>query len=157
MADTFQMELQEQDEWCWAAVSLSVERYFSPTSPLTQCMIAGQLLGARCCDDPEACNQPAKLQDALKLVRRLTGDPTAGPLSFTDIQKDLDGGRPVCLRIGWDGGGGHFVILVGYGLSRSGARLVEVEDPLYGSSIVIYEEFISRYLSSGQWTATYPV
>lgn len=157
MAETFQMEHQEHDQWCWAAVSLSVDRYFSPTSRMTQCAIAQQVLGVRGCSNVEACNKPAKLQDALKSIHRLKGKPTAGPMSFEEIQKCLDAGRPVCLRIGWESGGGHFVMLCGYRLSRSGIRLVDVEDPLYRSTTVIYEDFISSYRSSGQWTASYPV
>jgi hypothetical protein len=158
MPGAFQMQSQQESEWCWAAVSASVERYFVPTSLQTQCMIARAVLGiAGCCGDPTPCNQPALLQNALKLLRRMTGDPTAGPLSFAEIQSDIDGGRPVCLRIGWDGGGGHFVALAGYRLSRSGVQLVDVEDPLYGPSVVIYDDFVSNYLGRGQWTATYPV
>src|ERR1700682_5031054 len=71
MPDEFIMQPQQESEWCWAAVSSSVERYFSPTSHQTQCMIARGVLGiAGCCGDATPCNQPARLQDALTLLRR---------------------------------------------------------------------------------------
>jgi hypothetical protein len=157
MPDLFHMEPQQKDQWCWAAVTLSVERYYSPRSQLTQCAIARGVLGFSCCSNPDRCNHPAKLQDALSGIGRLIGEPTSGPMSFTHIRQRLDEGRPICLRIGWHGGGGHFVIICGYGLSRSGVELVDVEDPLFGPATVTYDEFISNYRSSGRWTFTYPV
>ena len=36
MADTFPMEHQEETDWCWNAVAVSVEHYFHPHSQLTQ-------------------------------------------------------------------------------------------------------------------------
>lgn len=63
----------------------------------------------------------------------------------------IDASKPVCVRIGWNGGGGHFVAIAGYRVSHSGAQLVDVEDPLYGPSIAIYDEFKGSYLSRGEW------
>ena len=38
------IQRQEMSEWCWAAVSVSVDRFFRPDSTHTQCEIAGAAL-----------------------------------------------------------------------------------------------------------------
>jgi hypothetical protein len=57
-------------------------------------------------------------------------------------------------RIGWNGGGGHFVVLTGY---RSAGKLkeVEVQDPWTGRSTLAVDVFAGNYKNSGTWTHTY--
>src|SRR5437879_6605632 len=109
----FQIEKQRQDKWCWAAVSVSVDHYFFPGSTSSQCQIARNVLGGLpCCSDPAGCNTPARLQPALDAVGRLRGT-LPRRLQFDEIQQEIDARRPVCVRVGWDGGGGHFVVVSG--------------------------------------------
>lgn len=160
----FEMQEQCADQWCWAAVSVSVEHYFFPMSTTSQCQMAQDVFGvADCCSDKEVCNQPRKLQDALDVIRRktatlsrpLTFRTLPKPLSFPDVRQEIDAGLPVCVRIGWAEGGGHFVVLSGYRQSPSGGSKVEVEDPGYGQSTVDFDEFLTAYKDSGRWTATF--
>src|SRR5437867_2038718 len=129
----FQIEKQLQDKWCWAAVSVSVDHYFSPGSTFSQCRIARDVLGGLpCCGAPDTCNTPASLRAALDDVGRFR-DRLPRPLLFDEIRQEIDARSPVCVRIGWNGGGGHFVVISGYRELASGAQLVEVSDPLFPS------------------------
>ena len=171
---TFQMEKQKTVNWCWAAVSVSVNRYFAPDSHWRQCGIVEVVLSHAkgpdklpfpvhaCCTKPipRRCNQPWYLEDALKQVDRLRGSPKAVHLSFKKIQREIDAHRPVCARIQWrePGSPGHFVVISGYHITRARVRQVDVEDPATGSrSTVHYGTFVSNYRHSGRWTHTYLV
>jgi hypothetical protein len=57
-------------------------------------------------------------------------------------------------RIGWNGGGGHFVVLTGY-RSSGKVREVEVQDPWTGRSTLAVDAFATNYKNSGTWTHTY--
>jgi hypothetical protein len=149
----FQMETQGESEWCWAAVSASVDHYFQPESSLTQCQVATEVIGDECCAVPDPYNEPEMLDTALTVVGRL-GD-TTGPLTFEELQSEIDAKRPVCIRIAWDDGGAHFVALSGYQVLSSGARTVDVADPFYPDSTEDFDLFPSYYHGGGEWTATF--
>jgi hypothetical protein len=163
MTDSFVLEKQSQDKWCWAAVSVSVARYFLPLSPLTQCRVALAVTGKTdCCGSGRAdCNDPGDLEDALKAVGRWR-ETRKGVLTFEEIQQQIDAFTPVCVRIGWRGGGGHFVIVYGYRILSSGVQQVEVADPFFANSILSYRQLVTAYGSAeqpggGQWTHTFMV
>jgi hypothetical protein len=150
------MQTQQEDQWCWAAIAASVDTYFSPFASSPQCRIAAAVLnsGSDTCNDPQKYNNPAKLQVALKAIGRYRATHI-GPLSFEDLQAEIDAGRPVCVRIAWSGGGAHFVVLSGYHVSTTGVRTVDVADPLYPDSTRLFDQFPSAYHGGGEWTATF--
>jgi hypothetical protein len=76
------------------------------------------------------------------------------PLTFVEIQREIDRGRPVCVAIKWASGGGHFVVVRGYRELASGARQLYVADPLNPSSLVDLDEFTFRYWGDGEWDET---
>ena len=148
------VEPSAQTEWCWAAVSASVARFYTPTSTWTQCAIVNQELGQdTCCSEgaSTSCNQPHVLETALALVQHLLRD-FAGALPFTDIVAEIDAGRPVGVCIDWKGGGGHFVTVAGY--DRVG-EMIQVKDPLFGNSQVPLATFPAGYQGGGTWSWTY--
>jgi hypothetical protein len=166
---TFQMESQNKDKWCWAAVSASIERYFLPNSSWTQCRIARslaakqKLLGvsanANCCGSADACNQAAALDDALRAVGRLKGF-VSRPLEFKEVCDEIDNNCPVGVRIEWAEGGAHFVAIHGYWASpNNDIQIVHVSDPHFGASKLYYEHFLSCYQfwndGGGFWTDSY--
>ena len=154
MPYTFPLEKQKQNRWCWAAVAVGVDRYFDSTSQRNQCTVANRVLGRDCCNNPAPCNQGATLTAALEAVNRASRRvPRA--LSFEETTRELDEDRPVCVRIGWFDGGGHFVVLSGYRESGGGILQVQVSDPWYPNSTVEYDEFRTNYYELGQWTDTY--
>lgn len=160
---TFIMESQELDQWCWAAVAMSVANYIRPNSAPDQCQLAAQVLEVPggCCGASisSACDQPAGLIDALDAVNCHAGDPIPGPVGFAQIQEAIDGGWPIPVRIVWEDspGNAHFVVISGYAFSQRGDPLVEVDDPFYGSSLVDYETFVTSYHGSGMWERTYKI
>jgi hypothetical protein len=157
MAGQFQIETQEKSEWCWAAVAVSIDKYFNSKSTLTQCEVANRVLGGEnCCKSNGNCNQPETLIDALNSVKRLSSTLT-GPLSFELVRGELDAGRPVCARIKWSGGGAHFVVITGYQLLTSGARHLEVVDPFNPNSTIDYDDLCNAYYGDGTWADTYLV
>jgi Papain-like cysteine protease AvrRpt2 len=150
------MQTQIEDEWCWAAVAVSVDHYFNPASTKTQCQLAQAVLeNEACCGNPDACDDPAKLQDALTNVNRLDRI-LLRPLQFSEIQDKLSANLPVCVRIGWANGGGHFVAIDGWFGSATNPQ-VNVADPLFDGGPWDYNEFVTAYMGNGQWTATFLV
>src|SRR5262245_50136888 len=113
---SFAMQHQQQTQWCWAAVSTSVSLYYDPSSTWTQCTVVNAELGqTTCCNNGSsaACNQPWYLDLALTRTGNLTA-VTGGTTTFAGIRSEIDAGRLLGVRIGWSGGGGHFVVLEGY-------------------------------------------
>ena len=73
---------------------------------------------------------------------------------MADVKNEIDKNRPLCARIGWSGGGGHFVALDGY---NQDFDMIAVDDPIYGASDVNLNVFQTAYQGSGTWTHTYRV
>jgi hypothetical protein len=160
MSEAYLLVKQFKDKWCWSAVSVSVDHYFSPESEWTQCKVAKAVQhNSDCCSEPNDCNEGAALSTALHTVKRFKKLQN-GPLEFEQIKDEIDGGHPVCCRIAWRAGGAHFVILWGYRELNSGVQQVEVADPFFADSIVSYDQFVTAYGSidqpgGGEWTHTY--
>jgi len=154
----FTMRHQEQTQWCWSATATSVAHYYNAASTWTQCSLVNAELGrGDCCTSPSSnnCNQPWTLNTVLTRVGHLASF-AAGATSFADVQVELDNGRPLGVRIGWSGGGGHFNVIACY-TSNVLLRLrsVHVEDPWYGSSVWDYDSFRTAYQGTGSWTHSY--
>jgi len=153
---SYPMADQEMRLWCWAAVSLSVEKYFNSLTESTQCTIASAVKNKTCCADKESCNRADDLRYALSSVRRFR-QMFEGQLSFESVRDSIREGFPVCARIGWYEGGGHYVVITGYRTTTSGERYVAVADPAFPSLTWLYDEFRDAYCGHGTWTHTYLV
>jgi len=152
----FDMQRQLQSQWCWAATSVSLSRYYAKASVWTQCRLVTQITGRRsCCEtgnSPE-CNLPQQLGPPLERVGILERWKD-GAARYDDLRREIDEGRPMAWRIGWAGGGGHFAVIEGY--QADGERWVAVEDPLFGSSDAPLAALTGgHYQGSGKWTHTY--
>ena len=148
----FVMQPQQQTQWCWAANSVSVNLYYHPASGQTQCAVANTVMGqTTCCADGNTaqCNQPSFLDQALQVVGNFNAW-SSGKATLATVTAEIDQCHPFCLRIGWNGGGGHFVTVYGY--SR---RSLTIGDPFYGNSVVTYATFPSAYQGGGTWTDNY--
>jgi len=80
-----------------------------------------------------------------------------GPLSFNAIKTEIDQQRPICVRVQWKDGGGHFAAIVGYDIAATGLQRVFIADAFYGDSSHSYDLFVSKYQGEGVWTHTYLV
>ncbi|QLY28669.1 papain-like cysteine protease family protein [Nocardia huaxiensis] len=157
----FTMEAQTQTNWCWAATATSVSHYYWWFSHWKQCKVAcGELSRTDCCGSPvpSECNVPWYLDRAL--TRTDNFDSYTGTITFDRIKQEIDAGRPIGARIGWNGGGGHFMVIYGYGyfhgLDQFGAmRYVDIDDPIYGKQHLTLDDFTSNYQGSGSWTHTF--
>jgi Papain-like cysteine protease AvrRpt2 len=152
----FVIQRQGADQWCWAAVTVSVALHYDPATSVTQCQLAKLVIGANgCCDDPtsDACNQQADLELALDRTQHLRQGPI-DPLDFGALMREITARRLVCCRIETDGVG-HFVVISGCS-EAEGSQSVDVHDP-QGLQIATYsyETLLTNYLGAGRWTHAY--
>src|SRR5262245_48351627 len=149
------MQAQTESNWCWAATSTSVSRFYWAMSTWIQCKVAGAELHLNgCCHAPAPapCNVPWFLDLALTRTNNFVS--MTGPLPFNQVQAEIDAGRPVGARIGWNGGGGHFMVIYGYA-SAGGVDYFDIDDPIYGKSHLTVARFSTGYQGSGTWTHAY--
>ena len=152
----FTMQTQMQDEWCWAAVTVSISVFYSPISPWTQCsLVCDQVADPDCCQDgsTKSCDQPWQLDLALTRTQNLQSW-TAGSLGGSDIQTELAANRALACRIGWSDNTGHFVAISGYQNDGS-VETVVVDDPIWGRSQITLDQFTNSYRNDGTWTHSY--
>jgi hypothetical protein len=150
----FSMQHQQQTNWCWAAVSTSVSLFFQPSSGWTQCAVAnGELNRNDCCSTGASgpCNVYGFLDTSLTRVGHLD-HATAATSTFSQIETEINGGRPLGVRTAWSGGGAHFLAIIGYRIFNN---LLAVDDPFYGKSDVGLSTFTSSYQGAGSWTQSY--
>jgi len=153
------LQRQQEDEWCWAAVAVSVDQYFNDASARTQCDLVSDVLGVKCCGDSDDCDKPNDLEKALgnKIgVGKLREPVQNRALEFAEIRDQLAQGFPVCVRIEWPDGGGHFVVIDGAD-TVGGVQAVHIQDPLHDATTISYRDFLTRYRLVGRWTDTYLV
>ena len=150
-----QVPHQEQDNWCWCAVTVGFNTFFDSAFSLAQCETAAEVLGIK-----DACIRPGdddvntlfELDVALSKFGRLAH--MSGVLKFEEIQKQIDAGRPVGVHVFFvDSGVSHFTVIRGY---RSGpVSTLAIDDPLYDESEWSYQEFVDSYKGSGAWKHSY--
>jgi hypothetical protein len=162
----FTMQVQQEDEWCWAAVAVSIHSYLDPDSEpaWTQATLATKVLQEErkilpivdCALMPDLCDFPASLNDALTATGNFSQALTA-PLSFASLKQWIDDDLPVCVQIDWFSGGAHAIVLDGYQEYTSGAQAVLVQDPLNQSGFHFYDDLVNDYPPGGVWAATFLV
>lgn len=151
----FTMEVQTQSRWCWAATAKSVAHFYSAMSPWTQCKIASSELNQNCCTTPvpDSGNVPWYLDRALQRTQNYER-LQHGAIPVEEIQAQLERGLVIGVRIGWFGGGGHFVAI--YGVTRVGSTdYLYIDDPVHQKTVLPYQQFVTNYLGSGSWTHTF--
>jgi len=152
----FTMQAQTQSNWCWAATSNSVSHFYSALlNPWSQCKIAAAELGQTCCTSPVPgpCNVPWYLDKALTRTQNFVSIK-GGTLTWEEVKAQIDAGLVVGTRIGWSGGGGHFMAI--YGVSKIfNTKYFHIDDPIYGKSVLTVSQFSTNYQGSGTWTHSY--
>jgi hypothetical protein len=157
---SFVMQHQEQDNWCWAAVTVSAFDFYRHGSGSLQCDVVNAELGrGDCCVNGGSsdCNRVGPLDGPLNRNHNLK-QLKAGATQFQPLNAEIENGRPLGCRIAWDGGGAHFVIIHGYasqGVGAAATNTIEVADPWYGSSSQNFSLFPRAYQGGGTWTHSY--
>ena len=147
----FNMQMQEQVNWCWAGCAAGTSHFYDPNSTWSQCLIANADLGVpNCCTDPASCDVYGYLWQSLTTVGHFDRE-IAGTTPQATITSETLASRPVGVRIAWKGGGAHFIFVAGGGAGG----MVTIEDPWYGYSYIPYATLVSGYQSIGSWTDTY--
>ena len=116
MVISFNIEMQLKSRWCWAATSKSVSSFYLSSSIWTQCSIASAELSLKCCDSPFPgdCDKDWYLDRALNQTGNFVRIDNS--VSWNTVNQEINQGRVLGARIGWFGGGGHFMVI--HGTSR---------------------------------------
>ncbi len=171
----FDTERQEQTNWCWAAVTLAVSRYYAKQGggearpqtalPQTQAEIVNTTFDEfgeshpDCCKDGSAapCNRPYYVYKSLAMVHHYE-DKHKGHPGYDAAKDEIDADRPLIALVKWNGGGAHFLTVRGYDASPSEDTqdaLLHLGDPWYGESMVSFGSFPTAYQAGGSWTYAY--
>lgn len=148
----FLMQRQVQSQWCWAATSASVSIFYNAASSWTQCLVATKIIGTTCCVSPSGCNKPWYLDEALTATDNFSA--ISPPLTFQQVESELASGRVIGARVGWRGGGGHFMAIYGC-KTINGINYYSIDDPIYGKSEITENAFLNAYQGAGSWTHSY--
>ena len=152
----FSQQTQQQDLWCWAAVTVSVSLFYNAGSGWSQCSLVNAEVGrSDCCFNGglSVCNKTSTLDAPLSRTGNLNVMHNS-LVPFPDVVSEIGSNHPLGCRIGWPDGNGHFVVVHGYSDGANGSW-VSVADPFYGSSTYVYDAFCTSYRNSGKWTHSY--
>ena len=133
----FTVPAQLKSNWCWAAVSTGVAHYYNSASTVSS-VPGGQRTasaGAIAVATPDSsnCNVTGYLDKALTYVGHLKSEQGSAA-TYADTSAAVNAGTPPCIRIGWSGGGGHFIGVFGI----EPTNMLWVTDPIFGQSLVSY-------------------
>lgn len=151
----FEMEDQQDDNWCWAAVAVSIGKYFEPATLWTQCKLVNFILSrSDCCGDPIPCqcDKARALSPAIKAVGNLHNHQS-GYLKIEDARLELEDGNPVgmALKLSFST---HFVVL--HGIQWGSQELMFIKDPDMTVIPLQYGQFPGGpYGATAKWIHTY--
>ena len=179
----FNLQMQQQDKWCWAAVTASFLNHLNPAGRWNQCQVVKTVLGKAasadasapaqapavdCCQDggDAACNRTYKLSQALQEMGLLDAFENRA-LTLTELRRRISEGVPLAIRIGWrDENGklsnrGHFITITAVGPEDPRGEeftWIRVADPIDKvASYVPYETLKNNYKGEGKWTHSYMI
>ncbi|MBV9493007.1 MAG: hypothetical protein JOZ54_02090 [Acidobacteria bacterium] len=131
------------------------------SSATTQCIVATRCLPCEQCCQPldegqvDCCNNPQELRIALaEHCGTYHGDANS-PVDF--IRRCIQAGFPIIARVAWSTTSGHYVIIRGYRLMRTGFE-VHVSDPDVRSTPptpLPLAHLLGFYKQDGVWNASY--
>lgn len=149
---------QEQDRWCWAACAEMVFHYYD-IRHVRQCDFANWLFKAsHCCKKPSStdCNRECFVHEisSLYLHWQIRSTFINGTVPFSELQAEIDEGRPVEVGYLWKGRGtGHVVLISGWHTTDT-EEFVHVNDPSDGFQLLTYAE-LQTASGRGEWAFTW--
>lgn len=168
MPDTtsFSIEHQKQDQWCWAAVTLGICRFYSDQTWQQQCDVVNDIFApirgsTDCCQNGSTlpCNMSWSLSVVLNTANHLS-PPIRGVVAFADLAKEIEvGQRPVAVRLTFsDLNTAHFIVLTGCAQTPDGRQWVRVADPSLATGNVTTIEYgmlLNNYRPGATWDESY--
>ncbi|MBM7773879.1 hypothetical protein JOD54_004083 [Actinokineospora baliensis] len=139
----YTQQVQQQDQWCWAATGSSIERTLGATVSQQQFCSAGKGSGGYC------WNEAAEIYEIVRGFKGtgFTAQDANGTISFASITRQIDAGIPHLTGIYWTSGGGHAEVIYGYDSTN---KTIMVGDPW--PTYQRYQTWsYSRYLSNAQF------
>jgi len=142
---TFRIQQQVLSNWCWAATTLSIVRFYKDPNQDSQCEFVSKVTYLPdCCqschDDGEnsVCNQTFDLGSALwQCGHGVTTSPESPKWDI--VVEQIDNDHPVACNVIWDDGGAHAIVICGY--TDDGMLLIaDPEKP--GTLITVNKDFI---------------
>lgn len=116
---------QAKSNWCWIAVSQMLGKYYG--NNVTQSGIAYQILGNY--NNVPGTDSQVKSAIYYAIGHKYSISLKNNALSYDDMQKNISGYRPIPIKVQWNSGGAHAVIISGYDANHN----VTIVDP-YGNS-----------------------
>ncbi len=141
---------QEKSNWCWAASSQAILEYYG--TYVTQTQMADYAVGGKNEGYP-LCSNSVQYEYMDKVLNHfgsiLSTCYDGSYASKSVVQREIDSGRPLPIKINWLSGGGHSVVI--YGII---GNYVYVRDPwpLTGPYFATYDYVVRN--SEFIWTGT---
>ncbi|STD12705.1 Uncharacterised protein [Dermatophilus congolensis] len=117
-------QAQERDQWCWSATGTTIANYKGVSVSQNQfCNLAWNRN-----KDDQCPNTQATLENDQQAFQSLGINPgrLSGPISYQEVQKEINADRPVLTRVLYRAGGGHMVAISGF---RASDQSIEWYDP----------------------------
>jgi len=107
----YTQQVQQYNQWCWAADGSSIERAMGGTATQAQFCAAGKGTSAGYCP-----NQPAQIPEIVRGFRGtgFSAQDAGGPIGFSSVVSQIDAGILNLTGIYWTSGGGHAEVIYGY-------------------------------------------
>jgi len=161
--DKVVLEHQHNSQWCWAAVTQGVSRYFGDTAATQESIVSQTLSRPECgaTPAPTTCNIPFPLEFALETMGHLDGQ--TGVLSFDEVRQQIDTlARPVAICILFSGPLGqtnHYCLIKGCAVIGDAPHVTVLDpSPVSGrESHVPYDDLCSGLTLGGPWTQSFTV
>lgn len=134
---------------CWAACCQMVFQYYGRAVEL--CEVAASVYGNHCCSNLSSCDRPTWPDTVYSQpVWRFNCRRVDQPLTFGNIEFEIDAKRPIHAYYVWSGGGSHLAVVSGYYSNGD----IEVLDPMFGQGRLSYQ-YVFRAYGHGAWSKSY--
>ncbi|MEV0678727.1 papain-like cysteine protease family protein [Actinosynnema sp. NPDC050436] len=119
----YTQQVQQQDQWCWAATGASIERLLGAGTTQQAFCAAGKNTSPGYCP-----NEGAEIPEIVDGFRGtgFTAEDADGTITYASITQQIDAGIPNLTGIYWTSGGGHAEVIYGYDTTN---QTILVGDP----------------------------
>lgn len=152
---------QKQNQWCWAGCSDAVLSFYG--KKIKQCYMANFAWSQDdCCSTPANCNSPNSMYGTAGSLQGIlkhwcvSSQKVTSSLTFSSVKSEIKNSRPLIIRYGWATGGGHFIVIRGCKVDKSGENeKLYLMDPWPGNGYGIFSyTYVKHEADHHTWTHT---